>query len=203
VNLSRTPIHHEPKTRPLPHARFERIFAVKIGSKHVFGFATLVVGFALCVAGLWLLLSPAQYQATTRIAVGIDDPNVYDPYFIQTELEIIKGQFVLGSVVKSLNLDVEWGKKHTGGKMLKTSETVRLLKRRLILRAINNSRFIDISVTDEDPVDAANIANAIVEAYRNWRIKWHRQPDGVRSAGARPSWRQSAALMCSPARLRA
>jgi len=37
---------------------------------------------------------------------------VYDPYFIQTEFEIIQSQLVLNSVIDKLKLNVAWGKKY-------------------------------------------------------------------------------------------
>jgi uncharacterized protein involved in exopolysaccharide biosynthesis len=75
----------------------------------------LLAGLALGGAGLWLLLSPAQYKATATIAVRVDNMDVggigqgmiYDPYFLQTELEILKSPNVLGKVVEALNLNVE------------------------------------------------------------------------------------------------
>jgi uncharacterized protein involved in exopolysaccharide biosynthesis len=140
-----------------------------------FGFGAIIFGLALGGVGLWFLLSPAEYRATTRISVGIDDPEIYDPYFIQTEFQIIQSEVVLGKVVEALNLNGEWGKKYAWGKTLTTSETVRLLKRRLNLHLVTNSRFLDISVTDGNPVEAAKIANAIAEAYRDFRINQNRQ----------------------------
>jgi uncharacterized protein involved in exopolysaccharide biosynthesis len=131
----------------------------------------LCLALVLSGVGLWLLLSPPQYEATTRISIGVDDPEIYDPYFIQTELEIIRSEFVLGKVVESLNLNVDWGKKHAGGKDLKTSKTIGLLERRLKLNPINNTRFLDISVTDENPDEAVKIADAIAQAYCNFRIE--------------------------------
>src|ERR1035438_5441586 len=140
-----------------------------------FGFGAIIFGLALGGIGLWLLLSPAEYRATTRISVGIDYPESYDPYFIQTELEIIQSEVVLGKVVEALYLNGEWGRKYARGKTLTTSETVWLLKRRLNLHLVTNSRFLDISVTDGNPVEAAKIANAIAEAYRDFRINRNRQ----------------------------
>jgi uncharacterized protein involved in exopolysaccharide biosynthesis len=140
-----------------------------------FGFGAIIIGLALGSVGLWFLLSPAEYRATTRISVGIDNPESYDPYFIQTELEIIQSEDVLGKVVETLNLNSEWGRKYAWGKTLTTSETVWLLKRRLNLHLVPNSRFLDISVTDGNPVEAAKIANAIAEAYRDFRINQNRQ----------------------------
>jgi uncharacterized protein involved in exopolysaccharide biosynthesis len=148
---------------------------MKSNLKKRFGFGTIIIGLALGGVGLWFLLSSAEYRATTRISVGIDDPESYDPYFIQTELEIIQSEVVLGKVVEALNLNGEWGRKYAWGKTLTTSETVWLLKRRLNLHLVPNSRFLDISVTDGNPVEAAKIANAIAEAYRDFRINQNRQ----------------------------
>ena len=42
-------------------------------------------------------------------------PAGYDPYFIQTESELIRSEAVLGKVIKDLNLNEAWGKKQGGG----------------------------------------------------------------------------------------
>ena len=114
---------------------------MKIHRTKTLGFALLLAGLALCTAGLWLLLSPAQYQATVQIRIepqiisdiGLSGPardsSVYDPYFIQVEFEVIQSQVVLSKVVDALNLNVEWGKSYAGGSQLKTVDTVRLLSR--------------------------------------------------------------------------
>jgi len=107
-----------------------------------FGFGAIIIGLALGSVGLWFLLSPAEYRATTRISVGIDNPESYDPYFIQTELEIIQSEDVLGKVVEILNLNSEWGRKYAWGKTLTTSETVWLLKRRLSFHLVRNSKLL-------------------------------------------------------------
>jgi len=39
----------------------------------------------------------------------------YDPYFIQTEFELIQSEVILGKVIEELNLNVEWGKKYNAG----------------------------------------------------------------------------------------
>ena len=88
---------------------------MKSSSKKVFGRATVVVGLALCGIGAWLLIRPMEYQAKVRIQL---EPNIntsgseesYDPYFIQTEFELIQSEAVLGNVIEALNLNVEWGK---------------------------------------------------------------------------------------------
>jgi uncharacterized protein involved in exopolysaccharide biosynthesis len=126
-----------------------------------------IVGIGL---GLWLLLIPAKYQATTRIAVEHDYvPGVYDPYFIQTEFEVIQSTLLLGRVIEALNLNAAWGEKYAGGKTLKTSETIGLLRQQLKLRLVKNTKIIDICVTDKNPVEAARIANSIAETFRDFR----------------------------------
>src|ERR1700679_4388740 len=63
---------------------------------------------------------PQYYAGTTRIKIDADTGdiqgltstpivNTYDPYFIQTEFEIIQDQIVLGKVIEILNLNEKWG----------------------------------------------------------------------------------------------
>lgn len=141
-------------------------------SRKVLGTAVLLAGLALCGVGLWLLLSPAQYQATVRIEVRhASPPWVYDPYFIQTEFRVIQSRIILSNVVETLNLNVAWGRRYAAGRTLETARTIRLLQRRLKFRVVPNSTAIDISVTDENPAEAARIANAIAETYRDHRME--------------------------------
>jgi uncharacterized protein involved in exopolysaccharide biosynthesis len=141
-----------------------------------FGFAAIIIGLALFGVGLRLLLSPAEFQATTRIGVEFEkEPGVYDPFFIQTQLEVIQSEEVLGKVVETLNLNEKLGEQYAGGKILKTSESVGLIKRRLNVRFINNTKIFDINVTDENPIEAAKIANMIAETFRNLRLGQQQQ----------------------------
>jgi len=48
---------------------------MKIGPKKFLGFSLLLAGIALCGVGLWLLLSPAQYQARATMQI---DPDLTD-----------------------------------------------------------------------------------------------------------------------------
>jgi uncharacterized protein involved in exopolysaccharide biosynthesis len=105
----------------------------------------------------------------TEVTVGGDDS--YDPYFIQTTFEIIQSQLVLSNVVSTLNLNTEWGTRYARGRKLETSETVEMLRQRLELRTVRNTRFIEILFSSENPDEAAKIANAIAQSYRDWRIE--------------------------------
>jgi uncharacterized protein involved in exopolysaccharide biosynthesis len=130
----------------------------------------------LCGSGLWLLLSPAQYAATTRIkvekAVEVSTGDMsYDPYFIQTEFEIIQSQLVLSNVVVSLNLNKIWGEKYANGSPLKTSECIAIIQKHLRLAPVRNRKFIDVTFYSNDPNEAADMANAIAKGYHDYYIQ--------------------------------
>jgi capsular exopolysaccharide synthesis family protein len=139
------------------------------------------------VATAVTFLLPESYASTARIRI---EPDLiaditgvgghvtyapYDPYFIQTEFEIIQDRVVLGKVIESLNLNVEWGKKYFGGETLKTSETMEFLKKRMSLLPVRNTKLIGITVYSEDKNDAARLANDIAEAYRDYRLSLRKQ----------------------------
>ena len=95
---------------------------------------------------------------------------VYDPYFIQTEFEAIKSETVLSNVVTRLDLNRRWGAKYNNGERLKTADTLELLRGWLDLRPVRNTMFIEIGVVMDKPEDAAELANAVAEAYRDHRL---------------------------------
>lgn len=138
-------------------------------------------------ATLVTYILPKSYASSTRIKIENDISDItgvmndqrfgsgYDPYFIATEFELIQSQLILGKVIALLNLNVEWGKKYAGGEALKTSETVEMLKRRIDLRPVRNTKLIEIRVYSENPNEASKLANAIAEAYRDYRKEDRRQ----------------------------
>jgi polysaccharide biosynthesis transport protein len=140
------------------------------------------------VATVVTFLLPESYASTARIRIepdivadvssmggGQTTYTPYDPYFIQTEFEIIQDRVVLGKVIETLNLNVEWGKKYNGGETLKTPETMEFLKRRIGLVPIRNTKLIGITVYSEDRIEAARLANAIADAYKAYRLSQRNQ----------------------------
>ncbi len=136
------------------------------------------------IATVVTFILPESYSSTARIKIepdtiadiqgvagGPGDATYapYDPYFIQTAFEIIQDQVVLNKVIAKLDLNTEWGKRYNGGTPFPTPITMTMLKRRLSLDPVRNTKLIEITVFDEDKNMAANIANAIVEAYRDYR----------------------------------
>ena len=130
---------------------------------------------------------PESYASTCKIKVENevnDSPGgfaptpsqmSYDPYFIQTTFEIMSSSLVLSNVISTLNLNVEWGKKYFNGETLKTTETMEILKGRMGLAPVRNSKLISITVYSDDPKEAALLANTIAEAYKNYRIDTRRE----------------------------
>jgi capsular polysaccharide biosynthesis protein len=143
-----------------------------------FSIFALVFLLVLLVSVVVTFILPESYASTARIKVESDTPPVagqpsYDPYFIQTTFEVIQSQMVLNPVIDKLKLNVQWGKKYFAGQTLKTSETMEILKQRLQLAPVKNTSLIAITVYSDDRKEAAQIANAIAEAYRDYRIKSH------------------------------
>ncbi len=136
------------------------------------------------IATVVTFILPESYSSTARIKIepdtisdiqgvsgGAADSTYapYDPYFIQTAFEIIQDQVVLSKVIAKLDLNTEWGKRYNDGVPLQTPITMKMLERRLALDPVRNTKLIEITVYDEDKNMAANIANAIVDSYRDYR----------------------------------
>jgi capsular exopolysaccharide synthesis family protein len=126
---------------------------------------------------------PESYASTAKIKVendggivnGFNNPAAtafpYDPYFIQTTFEIMQSQLVLSNVIASMGLNETWGKKYFNGETLKTTETMEILKGRMSLAPVRNTKMILITVYSDDKKEAADLANNIAVAYQNYRIQ--------------------------------
>jgi beta-lactamase regulating signal transducer with metallopeptidase domain len=147
---------------------------------HLGGVALLGIGLLLITLGVATLLAPTNYKSAARVRLG-DSPSANlsmnengrsreDPFYLQTEFQVIESEIVLKPAIEKLNLNVEWGKKYGDGAPLKTSESIQLLKARMDLHAIPNTRLVDIGVYSEDREEAARLANAIAETYREHRL---------------------------------
>src|SRR6266699_921634 len=139
-------------------------------------------------ATLVTFILPESYSSKCRIKVERDQSDIiftdarmnggYDPYFIQTEFETIQSERVLSNVVALLDLKNEWGKKYNDGKALKTDEAIGLLKGKIDLRPVRNTSYIEIIVYSEKPDEAAKLANAIGEAYQEYRHEVRKRLSG-------------------------
>jgi len=107
-------------------------------------------------------LADSAYQST------------YDPYFLQTEFEIIRSELILSNVVDRLKLNETWAGK-AGGAKLKQADAIALLKSKLDLRRVGNTGLVEIGAKSDNPEEAAMIANAVAEAYQDYRREQRRQ----------------------------
>ena len=142
----------------------------------------LFVGVFLVVVITTTLVTfilPESFVSQARIALRPNATNpagttglpgasaILDPRSVQTECEVIRSEGILGKVIEDLDLNKEWGKKYADGDWLKTSETMALLRGRLDLRPVPNTSIIEIRIYSEKPEEAAKVANALAEAYRD------------------------------------
>ena len=151
------------------------------------GLGLLAIGLVFIALGVYLMLGPASYRAEARIRVepaalepaGASDAREKsnaDPYFVQTEFEVIRSEAVLGRVIKSLDLNQEWGRRFAEGEPLKTQETLLLLRNKIQLRSIRHTRLIDIAVLSGNRDEAARIADAIANSYHDYRLEEREKP---------------------------
>lgn len=131
--------------------------------------------------GLWDRMRSAvsgQVERTARIELSTDPAagpllglqapeQQYEPYFLQTQFEKIKSQRVLAKVIDKLNLQETWAKKYGHGQKLSTEQAIERLRKILDLRESQNRSLIEIVAKSDSPEEAARIANAVAEAYRD------------------------------------
>ncbi len=111
-----------------------------------------------------LNLTPV-YRSTARIEVLRATTTQYDPYFLQTQFEIIQSNKVLDQVIRELGLERVWGERFAASANRRLLDARNLLLKSLSIRQIRNSNLLDIRVLDEDSQRAAAIANRIAEVY--------------------------------------
>ena len=165
---------------------------------------TIIVAVFLLVvltATLVTFILPESYSSTARIRIERDATDInpidyrgalpggaYDPYFIQTEFEVIQSQVILTNVISKLNLSHEWGIKYGNGTDLSMVDTLELLRHSIDLSPVRNTSLIEIRVFSHDKDEAANIANTIATVYRQYRLQQNREDtlNGIKALQA--SW---------------
>jgi uncharacterized protein involved in exopolysaccharide biosynthesis len=95
-----------------------------------------------------------------------------DPYFIQTEFEVLQSQVMLTKLVENpkVKLNERWAAKNQRSEPLKTSEAIVLLKQNLELRPVRNTSLIEIRYYSDKPEEAMEIANAIADTYKEYGL---------------------------------
>ncbi len=101
---------------------------------------------------------PESYASTARVSVDADPSG---------GCNVIQSEAVLGPVIDKLDLKTVWGRRYNGGNALNATNAIQLLKKRMEVRPERNTSLIEITVFSEDRNEAAQIANAIADSYRN------------------------------------
>jgi len=141
----------------------------------------LIAGIALVLAGPVILMSatlitfimPESFASTAMIKVGArgkttsagvangDSPERQ----LQTEAEVILSEAVLSKVALALDLPAGWGRRYAGGAPLKVGECVHVLQATVEARPHPGANILDVTAYSQAPDEAADIANATLEAY--------------------------------------
>jgi capsular exopolysaccharide synthesis family protein len=133
-------------------------------------------------ATLVTLVLPEAYSSTAKIQVERDQTDIpgmnesrmasgYDPYFIQTEFELIQSEVLLDKVIQEMHLNEVWGKKYGANGPLKSRESLMLLRKNLDLRPVRSTSLIEIRVYSDNKDEAASLANAIAKTYQAYRLE--------------------------------
>ncbi len=146
--------------------------------KAVVGAVFLLV---VLVAATVTFLQTKIYSAVTRIKVEQERPTVqvfeqqlvptYDPYFLQTQYEIIQSQQILQPVITRLKLMKVWEDRHEPLALPEMDLAFRRLKGQVGVRRSRDTSLIEITVMDQDPRQAAEIANTIAEVFETNRLE--------------------------------
>ena len=131
-------------------------------------------------------LLPESFSSTVRIKVEKDTTDVsnlferqaatpYDPFFMQTEFEIIQSKNVLYNVITNLSLNERWAKERQIEGRLQTPETYLLLRRQIDVRQTRNTSLIEIRVFSGNKNEASEIANKIADVYKETRLSLRRE----------------------------
>jgi uncharacterized protein involved in exopolysaccharide biosynthesis len=136
---------------------------MKLRPAQIFGLFLILLGAACFGVSAYLLTRPAEFRATARIKVlhpkiaSVDSPQTAEPGASETDVEILRSEIVLQRAIDSLDLTNRWN--------LSAAETVRSLKRKLNVQLSPGTAFVNIAMQDQSPELAAQIANAVTEAY--------------------------------------
>ncbi len=137
-----------------------------------YGIVLLLGGLALFGITVHLNFTQPEFLAVARIRVQRLDPRTPYHSSLQGENGLVVSDVMLSNVIENLGLQQKWGECYAGGKTLELSEATLRLRQHLELSPVRNSvlgtptALTEIRVTDNEPREAAQIANAIAESIQ-------------------------------------
>jgi Zn-dependent protease with chaperone function len=145
-----------------------------------------IAGFVLLMlGGVWAFsqaMAPKLFVAVARLR--LEAPSVagepgksgsYDPYFIQTEFEVIRSQTVLREVAERFGL----AKSAEAGSPLTPEQATAWLRERLRVTQYHNTSLVEVQVAAGNALLAADLANGVVDVYLA-RSRARRSEKGMR-----------------------
>jgi uncharacterized protein involved in exopolysaccharide biosynthesis len=151
-------------------------------SKALFRRVFVVVALLITIVSVAItFILPETYASTARIKVATDQSladgtaNGDVPYLAKL-FGSIQSEAVLGPMMDKLDLKSTWSQKYFNGKTVETQDGLAILKGRLSLVPVGGPAFIEITFYDDDPNEAARIANAVADSYRDYRVQQENAP---------------------------
>jgi hypothetical protein len=190
---------NQTKTANLSRIRAWSVFAL---------FFPVVSTIVFCACVLHAKFKPRLYSAHAVVAVKFMDAGDGRNYsetalgvipsraraaedfhadLLQAEARVIGSTSVLNQAIWNQNLNVIFGRKYFAGQTLKTWETLPILTNRIAINPFPYKPMIMISYWDDNPVDAANVANGIAHAYLDFSNTNLGSPRGEIFIAASPS----------------
>ncbi len=136
---------------------------------------------------VWTFVQTPVYMSSTKLLVEKQRPEInlfsnqqvkdtYDPYYYQTQYEIIQGKNVLMEVVKSLDLTKKLSSKEDED--LTYEEAIDVLRSSVDVQQYRNTNILEVVVYNKDRFLAADIANKIALVYHEQRLNVRRREVG-------------------------
>jgi capsular exopolysaccharide synthesis family protein len=157
----------------------------------------LIVGVVLGTTLIVTAFLPRWYLATAKVRVEKPEGEVrlfqaqssgaYDPYFLQDQYRIMQDEKILYPVIERLGLNTKLAEAAGApGATLPEDLTYRFLVNKMVrVESQRSSSLIEINVYAQQPVLAAEIANAIADVYSDDRIRLatSQQSEGLAKLG--------------------
>jgi len=151
-------------------------YYLRLLAKHRWLIAGIFLVTVVTVA-IWTALQVRVYEAATTVLIEPEPPKVlniqevtpigtssWDPNYYPTQYEIMKSRPVLDKAIESQNLKVR-----VPG-IGQAREPFRALRAMLTIEPKRNTRLILVKVEYPDPVLAADMSNAIANAYTQYNL---------------------------------
>ncbi len=112
---------------------------------------------------IYAFILPEKFIGVARVQSSETDQQA-----LSTECEVVQSTPVLEEAIKDLDLSRRWARR-IGIDSLKSTETLMLLRRCMDVVPFPGTRLIEIKVIEEEPKQAAELANAVAKAYVAYR----------------------------------